>query len=168
MFADPPSVEGIGGGQMVEEVLDAAAAVALADCVEVSSPSPGNSRGAWELGDEEALIPLVLPPAGGGDALVVEPLAVVVAEPPVAADEDDDVDGDDVDTARGSDPAALLVAWTFGCVVVWACAIVEPRMTITARIVHFIRVLLLRDTRGPERWPAMQDNARSVKTEDEV
>jgi hypothetical protein len=158
---------------MVEEVLDEAAAVALADCVEVSSPSPGNSRGAWALGDEEALIPLVLPPAGVGDPPTDEPLVVVVAEPPVAvddvADEDGEADGDDdVDTARGSDPGGLLVVSTFGCMVVWACAIVEPRMMIIVRIVRFIRVLLLRDNRGLYRSPATQDNARSIKNENEV
>jgi len=42
IFAEPPSVAGIEGGQMVEGALGAAAVV-LADCVEVSSPSPGNS-----------------------------------------------------------------------------------------------------------------------------
>jgi hypothetical protein len=41
MLADPRSVEGIGGGQMLESVLGAAAVV-LADCVEVSGPSPGS------------------------------------------------------------------------------------------------------------------------------
>jgi hypothetical protein len=44
MFADPPSVEGIDGGQMVEGALGAAA-VEFADCAEVSRPSPGNCRG---------------------------------------------------------------------------------------------------------------------------
>jgi hypothetical protein len=172
MLAEPPSVEGIGGGQMVEGALDAAAAV-LADCVEVSSPSPGNSRGIWELDDEEALIPLVPPPAGVGDPLIVEPPVGVVAEPLVVAgdviDVDDEVDGsDDVDTPRGSDPGALLVVGTSDCIVVWACAIVEPRMMITVRIVRFIRFLLLRDNCGPSRSPAMQDNARAVKNENEV
>jgi hypothetical protein len=134
---------------MVEEVLDAAAAVVLADCVEVSSPSPGNSRGAWALDAEEALIPLVLPAAGVGDPLTVEPPVVVVAEPLVAAGEDDEADGsDDVGTPSGSDPGALFVVGTFGCAMVWACAIVEPRMMIAVRIVRFIRVLLLRDNRG--------------------
>jgi hypothetical protein len=45
MLADPPSVVGIAGGQMVDGALGAAAVV-LADCVEVSSRSPGNSSGA--------------------------------------------------------------------------------------------------------------------------
>jgi hypothetical protein len=172
MLAEPPSVEGIGGGQMVEAVLDAAAVV-LADCVEVSSPSPGNSRGIWEPGDEEALVPLVPPPAGVGDPLIVEPAVGVVAEPfDVAgdvADEDDEVDGgEDVDTPRESDPGTLLVVGASDCVVVWACAIVEPRMMITVRIVRFIRILLLRDNCGPSRSPPMQDNARAVKNENEV
>ena len=43
-FAEPPSVEGTGGGQTVEEELEAAAVV-LAAWVEVSGISPGNSRG---------------------------------------------------------------------------------------------------------------------------
>ena len=129
------------------EVVPGPAAVVLADCVEVSSPSPGNSSGAWELGDE-ALIPLVLPPACTADPVTVEPPAAVVAAPPVVADdvadENDEVDGaDGADTPRGSDPESLLFIGTFDCVVVWACAIVEPRMMITVRIVRFIRVLLL-------------------------
>lgn len=157
---------------MVEGVFGAAAVV-LADCVEVSSPSPGNSRGAWELGDEEALLLLVLPPAGGADPLTVEPPVVVVAEPFVVADdvavEDDEMDGsDNVDTPRGSDPGSLLIVGTFDCVVVCACAIVEPRMMITTRIMRCIRVLLLRGNRRPRRSPAMQDNARSIKNENEV
>jgi hypothetical protein len=170
MFAEPPSVEGIGGGHMVEGA-PGPAAVVLADCVEVSSPSPGNSRGAWELGDE-ALIPPVLPPAGTADPVTVEPLVVVIAEPPVVADdvagEDGEVDGsEDVDTPRGSDPGAVPAVGTSDGVVVWACAIVEPRMMIAVRIVRRIRVLL-RDNRRPRRLPAVQDNARSVKNENEV
>jgi hypothetical protein len=138
---------------MVEDVLDADAAVVLADCVEVSSPSPGNSRGAWALDDEEALIPPVLPPAGAGDPLTVEPPVAVIAEPLVvvgdAAGEDDEADGnDDVGTPRGSDPGVLFVVGTFGCAVVCACAMLVPRMMIMVRIVRFIRVLLLRDNRG--------------------
>ena len=177
MFAEPPSVEGIGGGHMVE-VVPGPEAVVLADCVEVSSPSPGNSRGAWELGDE-ALIPLVLPPAGTADPVsvddpvTVEPLVVVTAEPPIVAEdvagEDGEVDGsEDVDTPRGSDPGAVPVVKTSDCMVVWACAIVEPRMMIAVRIVRRIRVLLLRDNRRPRRLPAVEDNARSVKNENEV
>lgn len=130
MFADPPSVDGIGGGQMVEGALGAAA-VELADCVEVSSPSPGNFRGTWELGDE-ALIPLVPPPAE-------EPLTVV---PPAVPDgdvpENVEADGsDDVRTLRGSDPIVVLppgVVWA----AVWARPPVMPRMMIAARIVRCI------------------------------
>jgi hypothetical protein len=112
-------------------------------------------------------MPLVLPPAGTADPLTVEPLVVVIAEPPVVADDvagdDDEVDGSNgVDTPRGSDPGSVLV------VVVWACAIVEPRMMIAVSIVRCIRVLLLRDNCRPRRLPAMQDNARSVKNENEV
>ena len=125
MLADPPSVKGIGGGQMVEDVIDAAAAVVLADCVEVSSPSPGSSRGPWALDDEEALSPLVPPPAGAGDPPTVERPVAVIAEPLVVAGdvagEDDEADGsDDAGTLRGSDPGALFVVWTFGCAVIWA------------------------------------------------
>ena len=43
-FAEPPSVEGTGGGQMGEGVLGAVAVV-LAACVDVSGISPGNSKG---------------------------------------------------------------------------------------------------------------------------
>jgi hypothetical protein len=43
-LAEPPSVEGTGGGQTDEAEL-AAAAVELAACVDVSGISPGNSRG---------------------------------------------------------------------------------------------------------------------------
>src|ERR1700761_5419852 len=55
-LAEPPSVDGTGGGQIVDGV-PGAAAVALAACVEVPRPSPDNCRGAWELATEEALIP---------------------------------------------------------------------------------------------------------------
>jgi hypothetical protein len=43
-FAEPPSVEGTGGGQMDEGGL-AAVAVVLDACVDVSGISPGNSKG---------------------------------------------------------------------------------------------------------------------------
>jgi hypothetical protein len=43
-FAEPPSVEGTGGGQMGEAALGAVAVV-LAACVDVSGISPGNSKG---------------------------------------------------------------------------------------------------------------------------
>jgi hypothetical protein len=43
-FTEPPSVEGTGGGQIVEEE-PGAAAVELAACVDVSGISPGNSKG---------------------------------------------------------------------------------------------------------------------------
>jgi hypothetical protein len=44
IFAEPPSVVGIAGGQMVEGALGAVAVV-LADCVDVSGLSPGNCSG---------------------------------------------------------------------------------------------------------------------------
>jgi hypothetical protein len=43
-FAEPPSVEGIGGGQMGDGALGADA-VARAACVDVSGISPGNNKG---------------------------------------------------------------------------------------------------------------------------
>lgn len=43
-FAEPPSVEGTGGGQMGEGGPEAVPVV-LAACVEVSGISPGNSKG---------------------------------------------------------------------------------------------------------------------------
>jgi hypothetical protein len=43
-FAEPPSVEGTGGGQMGEGALGAVAVV-LAACVDVPFISPGNSKG---------------------------------------------------------------------------------------------------------------------------
>jgi hypothetical protein len=42
--AEPPSVEGTGGGQMGEGE-PGAVAVVLAACVDVSGVSPGNSKG---------------------------------------------------------------------------------------------------------------------------
>ena len=127
MFADPPSVDGMGGGQMDEEALGAAA-VELADCVEVSNPSPGSSRGIWELGDEAP----VLPPAE-------EPLA---AAPPVAPDGDaaENVEVDDSDVVgalRGSAPIVGLPPAAV-CASVWAWAVVMPRRMIAVRIVRCI------------------------------
>ena len=121
MFADPPSVVGIGGGQMVEGGLGAAAVV-LADCVEVSRPSPGNSRAACELREEGALIEAALPLAGpdvvtaplivGLAVAVVDPLVVPTDE--VAKDEELD---SDVATPSVSDPTAVL-ALPWPCVAV--------------------------------------------------
>ena len=90
MFAEPPSVEGIGGGQMVAEAAGAPAVV-LAPCVEVSGASPGNSTGVCELSEEDAPIPPVLPPTE-------DPL-VVAADVP---EENGKVDGsDDAGTLSG-------------------------------------------------------------------
>ena len=153
MFADPPSVEGIGGGQMVEGVLGAAAVV-LADCVEESSASPGNSSGAWELRDEDALIPLVLPTAG--PVVVTDPLTVgllVVVDPLVVPDDDPDedveVDGRVVvDKPEGSAVLPPFVVWPFTCAAVWACTVVMPRKTIAVSMVRCIALSCFESDRG--------------------
>jgi hypothetical protein len=149
MFADPPSVVGIGGGQMVEGGLGAAAVV-LADCVEVSSPSPGSSRAACELREEGALIEVVLPLAGPdvvtdpltlGLAVVADPVVVVVpllvADGDVADDAEVD-DGDDVAAPRESDPTAVLAPVVWPSAAVWAWAAVMPSRMIAIRIVRCI------------------------------
>jgi hypothetical protein len=138
IFADPPSVVGIGGGQIVEGV-PGAAAVVLADCVEVSSPSPGNSRGAWEVRDG-ALMPLALPLADPdivtGPPIVALPVVLVAADPPAAPDDDDveDVAIVDVGTPSGSDPTVVVPL----PVTVWALAVVMPARMIAIRIVRCI------------------------------
>lgn len=121
MFADPPSVEGIGGGQMVEGALGAAA-VELADCDELSSPSPGNSRGTWELGDEALIPPAEEPPT--------VPPAVV---PDGEAAENVEFN-DEVGTLRESDPIIVFPPAVVSAAV-WAWATVMPRRMIAARIV---------------------------------
>jgi len=64
IWADPPSVVGTGGGQMVPEEWLAIAAVVAAACEEeVSCVSPGNCKGTCERFEDDALIPDVLPPA---------------------------------------------------------------------------------------------------------
>jgi hypothetical protein len=99
MFVDPPSVVGMGGGQIVEGALGAAVVVA-ADCVDVLSPSPGSSRGACELRDE-ALIPPVLPIAA---------LELNGVDPAGAPAEIEELEGSvDVGTARGSVPVFVVV-----------------------------------------------------------
>jgi hypothetical protein len=105
MFADPPSVIGIEGPQMVEGAPGAPAA-GLAAWVEVSSPSPGSSRGDWEL-REDAVIPLVLPPADA-DPLTVEPVVAFAADPVVVPDVVEGVELVEVDTSRGSDPTVVV------------------------------------------------------------
>lgn len=102
MFAEPPSVVGIAGGQIVEGALGAAAVV-LADCVEVPSPSPGNSRGTCELREEGTLIPL--PPTEELDGVADPP--VVGAD--VSAENEEIDDGVDVGTPRGSVPVFVVV-----------------------------------------------------------
>jgi hypothetical protein len=85
MFAEPPSVVGIAGGQMVGGALGAAAVV-LADCMDTPSPSPGNSRGACGLRVAEKAL---------------------VADVPV--ENEDMEDSVDVGTPRGSVPVFTLV-----------------------------------------------------------
>jgi hypothetical protein len=85
MFAEPPSVVGIAGGQMVEGA-PSAAAVVLADCVELPSPSPSNSREACGLRVAE-------------DALVAD----------VPVENEDMEDSVDVGTPRGSGPVFTVV-----------------------------------------------------------
>jgi len=99
-FAEPPSVEGTGGGQMGEGGLGAVAVV-LAACVDVSGISPGNSKGDCDIPEAELVAP-------------VAPLAdpVVVGDPDAVPDCDagvgDDTDGrEDAGTLRGSDPTAF-------------------------------------------------------------
>lgn len=153
MFADPPSVDGMDGGQM-GEAAPGAAAVELADCVEVSNPSPGNSRGIWELGDE------VLPPAE-------DPLPVTPPAPDVDVENVEDDDCDVVGTLRGSNPTIVFPP-AFVCAAVWAWAVVMPRRKIAVRTVRCIAFSALEIDRGAALLLAMQDNAPSVKTEDEV
>ncbi len=115
IFAEPPSVVGIGGAQIGEGAAGAAA-VLLGVCVEVLSRSPGNSSGTCELGEADALIPL-MPPATG-PAVITDPLTGAL--PPPASDpfvvavdvpeENDEVDGsDDVGTLSGSVPPFVVV-----------------------------------------------------------
>jgi hypothetical protein len=102
MFAEPPSVVGIAGGQMVEGALGVPA-----DCVEMPSPSPGNSSGACGFREVDARIPLL--PAEEPDG-VTDPFAdllVVVAGVPV--ENEDMEDGVDVGTPRVSVPVFTVV-----------------------------------------------------------
>jgi hypothetical protein len=101
-FAEPPSVVGIAGGQMAEGA-PGAAAVLLADWVEVGSPSPGNSRGTCELRTEGALIPLA--PAAEPDG-VTDPL-VAGADVPVKNEEIED--SVEVGTPSGSVPVFVVI-----------------------------------------------------------
>jgi hypothetical protein len=99
-FAEPPSVEGTGGGQIGEGGLGAVAVV-LAAWVDVSGSSPGNNRGDCDIPEAE-LVAAVAPCAD----------PVVVADPDAVSDcdagEGDDTDGnEDAGTLRGSDPTAL-------------------------------------------------------------
>ena len=99
-FAEPPSVEGTGGGQ-VGEGAPGAVAVLLAAWVDVSGISPGNNKGACEAPAED--------PAENPEP---EPVPTVLAAPvapfadPVVVDGDvapngDAVDGDETDGKEG-------------------------------------------------------------------
>ena len=149
IFAEPPSVVGIDGGQMVDDAPGAAAAELVADCVELSSPSPGNSRGACELREAGALIPLELPPA----VLDVDDPLVVVADVPAANE------------PNGSGEAGTLSGSVPVPVAVWAWAVVMmPRRAAAVRIVRCIAFSCLRAIAEL----ALQDNARSIEKKNEV
>jgi hypothetical protein len=99
-FAEPPSVEGTGGGQMGEGELETVAVV-LAACDDVSGISPGNSKGDCDTPEAE----LVAPAAPLADPVVVGDRDAV---PSCDAGEGDDTDGkEEVGTPRGSAPTAL-------------------------------------------------------------
>ncbi len=78
MCADPPSVEGTGGGQIAPEEWPAVAAVEAAAWEEVSGVSPGNCKGTCEVLDGEALMLDALPSTDGVGLPVVWPLKVVL------------------------------------------------------------------------------------------
>jgi len=150
---------------MVEGGLGAAAVV-LAACVEVSSPSPGNSRTVWELREEGALIETALPLEG--PVVMTAPLTVGlvvvvdVVDPVVVVDDDaaenvDVEDNGDAGAPRESGPPEVLPLFVW-LAAVWACAAVIPRKMIAIRIVRCIAFSSL----------AMQDNARSIEKENEV
>src|SRR5579872_5701718 len=75
MWADPPSVAGTGGGQMVPEARPDAPAVVVAACDdEVSGVSPGNCKGSCERFVDDALMPDVLPSADVAAVPAAEPV----------------------------------------------------------------------------------------------
>jgi hypothetical protein len=122
-LAEPPSVEGTGGGQTAEAE-PGAAAVVLAAWVDVSGISPGNSKGVCEFPEAEPVAPAV-PLAA--PAVFVEPADV----PNCEADEGTNTDEENVvDTAL-----PLLLGWPLTCDAVcpccWPWAVVMPR-TMTA------------------------------------
>jgi hypothetical protein len=102
MFAEPPSVVGIAGGQMAEGG-PGAAAVVLADWAKVPGPSPGNSRGTCELREEGALIPL-LTAAEPDD--VTDPLVVGAG---VLVENEEEEESVEVGTPSGSVPVFVVV-----------------------------------------------------------
>jgi hypothetical protein len=103
-FAEPPSVDGIGGGQIGEGAVGAVAVV-LAAWVDVFGISPGNSKGACETPEPEPEFELVAPVAPLADPVVVGDSDGV---PNCDAGEGDDTDGKaGVGKPRGSDPTAL-------------------------------------------------------------
>ena len=140
---------GIDGAQMAEDALGAAAAELVADCVELSSPSPGNSRGACELREAGALIPLELPPAGLD---VEDPLVAAAGDPA-----ENELNGNgEAGTLSGSVPVPVAV---------WAWAVVMmPRRAAAARM---MRCIAFSCSRAIAEL-ALQDNARSIKKKNEV
>jgi hypothetical protein len=163
-LAEPPSELGTGGGQIVLDEWLAAAAVEVAPCVEVFGVSPESCNGTWEVFDDDALKPEALLPAA---PLPVDPVADPLDEPvetdPV--ENDDPVGNDDVGTLSGSEVVPVLPVWSLA---VWAWAVVmaavvpKTMMAIKSRY----RIALFSCVSFPR--PAMQDNARTAKKDDEV
>src|SRR5579872_3053570 len=149
MWADPPSVAGTGGGQVVPEARPDAAAVVVAACDdEVSGVSPGNCKGTCERLVDDALMPDVLPS-----------VAVPAGEPvdPAGPKDSERVGKVDVGTLSGSEPKLpsvmepkplpLVPSWTFPADwlfawgAVWALTPVNPRTM--AAISNAFRIALL-------------------------
>ena len=108
-LAEPPSVEGTGGGQTAEAE-PGAAAVVLAAWVDVSGISPGNSKGVCEFPEAEPVAPA---PPPVDTAVFVEPAEV----PNCEADEGTSTDEENVaDTALPP-----LLVWPFPCDTICPC-----------------------------------------------
>ena len=91
-FAEPPSVAGIGGGQVGDGALGEVA-VLLAAWVDVSGISPGNSKGACEAPEED-------PAENPEPELVLAELVAPFADP-VVVDGDVAPNGDETDGKEG-------------------------------------------------------------------
>jgi hypothetical protein len=113
-LAEPPSDVGTGGGQIGEAAWLAAAAVEVADCVEVLSISPGNCNGTWDVFDDDALMPEAparldppTPPIAAVPVAENDSLALPKAPNPV---DNEKPDGRDcVATLSGSVPTPTVV-----------------------------------------------------------